>query len=69
MIISEILFVVNYGSDGSKTTILTQLADRKKSLGEVTSDTRKFVEEFKRIGSDNANINELIQKSCEEASK
>ncbi len=62
MIISEIPFVVNYGSDGSKTTILTQLADWKKSLGEVTSDTRKFVEEFKRIGSDNANIDELIQK-------
>lgn len=61
MIISEITFVVNYGSDGNKTTILDQLTNWKKSLGEVTADTRKFVEEFKRIGSDNVNIDNLIQ--------
>ena len=62
MIISEILFVVNYGSDGSKSTILDQLANWKKSLSEVTADTRKFVDEFKRIGTENVNLDELIHK-------
>lgn len=57
-IISEILFVVNYGSDGSKTTIL----DKFKKLNDTKNSIENFSKGFKELYASNKGIDELIKK-------